>query len=190
MTIHKVKDEFVLKASIGEFLTALSGINCAAVTVVKNGADTKKDPIASLGYEAAKMTYYVRSELSSQHMNAEMAAFRMTEFLSRAREVLAAHENIVLSMPTGAVGGMLKDVVFHIDEILKREDIGGERPPVKFYNGNLQGKFHATYLPKVRYGDLAQEISESDECLTEVKEGPKQARRKSYGWSRRALDLA
>jgi hypothetical protein len=181
MTIHKVKDEFVLKASIGEFLAALSGINCAGVTVVKNGADTKKDPIASIAYEAAKMTYYMRSKLSSQHMDAEMAAFRMTEFLSAARAVLAAHENIVLSMPTGAVGGMLKDVVFHIDEILRREGIGGERPPVKFYNGNLQGKFHAAYMPKGRK-ELVEEAFEGDEDAMpppEAKAAPKRGRRKT-----------
>lgn len=189
MTIHKVKDEFVLKASIGELLAALSGINCAGVTVVKNGADTKKDPIAGIGYEAAKEAYCIRSGLSSQSMKAEAAAFNITKFLSKVRKVLAAHENVVLSLPKGTTGGTLKDVVFHIDDILKREDIGGERPSVKFSNGNLQGKFHAAYLPKIRKGDLAEEVIEDDENImpeAKVKAAAGRGRRKNYAWARRA----
>jgi hypothetical protein len=181
MTIHKVKDEFVLKASIGELLAALSGINCAGVTVVKNGADTKKDPIASIGYEAAKMTYSMRNELGSRSMDPDMAAFRITEFLSSAREVLVAHENTVLSLPTGTLGGTLKDVVLHIDEILKREAIGGDRPAVKFYNGNLQGKFHAAYMSKSSGEDPDEEALDDKDTAPapEAKAAPRRGRRKT-----------
>ena len=92
-------------------------------------------------------------------------------------------------MPKGTPGGTLKDVVLHIDEILKREAIGGDRPSVKVYNGNLQGKFHAAYLPKIRKGDLAEEVFEDDEDImpgAKVKAAPGRGRRKSYAWSRRA----
>lgn len=162
MTIHKIKNEFILQASIGELIAALDGIVCAGVTAAKKGADTKTDPIASLGYQAALLSYDVRSDLSAKRIDADKAAFEITEFLNAARNVLAANEDTVLSLPKGAVGGTLKDVVSHIDEILAREDMGAERPAAKFYNGNLQDKFKSSYAPKASKEDLAQPEFDGD----------------------------
>ena len=188
MTIHRITDEFILKASIGELVAALDGIVCAGVTAVKKGADTKKDPVASLGYHAAMLSYDVRTELGANRIKLDKAAFEITEFLNAAREVLALHQSTPLSLPKGAVGGTLKDVVSHIDEILTREDIGGERPAAKFYNGNLQNKFAASYLPKARKEDLAEPAFEGEDDAAADMPVPKKpasgrGRKKAYGWS-------
>ena len=193
MTIHKIKNEFAVKASFNELFAALNGIVCGGVTATKNGADTKTDPIASLGYHAAMLSYDVRTELSFKRMGADKAAFEITEFLNAARDVLSDNAGTVLSLPKGHVGGTLGDVVSHIDEILTREDIGAERADVKFENGNLLGKFHAAYLPQASKDDLAEPEYEGDDdapAAPDVKKAPVQrGRKKGYAWGARTAAM-
>ena len=176
MTVHKVKEEFILKASIGELMAAMDGIVCAGVTAAKKGASTKTDPVACLGYNAAILSIDVRTDLSFGRLSGDRAAKKIMDFLKASRDVLAANEEAVLSLPKGATGGMLKDVSAHISEILVREDIGGERPLSKILNGNLQDKFKAAYLPKARKED-AEPVFDGDAA-----DAPENKERKSpYG---------
>lgn len=162
MTIHKIKEEFMLKASIGELMAVTDGIVCAGVTAARKGADTKTDPIASLGYGAAILSYSVRTELSFGRMDMQRVAGKITEFLKSSRDVLVGYPDAVLSLPKGNTGGTLRDVLSHIDEILVREEIGGERPAFKIVNGNLQEKFKATYAPKPQKEDPAEAAFDGD----------------------------
>lgn len=162
MTIHKTEHEFVLKASIGELMVALNGIVTAGVTAVKNGADTKADPVASLGVEAAMLAYDIRSDLSFGRMSGAKAADKITEFLKSSRELLVENKSLVLSFPKGGLGGTVEDVVSHIDQIMMREEIGGERPPVKIVNGSLQDTFKAAYTPKASKEQAAEPAFEGE----------------------------
>ncbi len=182
MTIHKIKEEFILKASIGELMAAMNGIVCAGVTATKAGADTMTDPVASLGYKSALLSYDIRHDLSFARLTKEKAASKITEFLKSSFEVLGANAGTVLSLPKGATGGNLKDVLAHISDILMREEIGGERPAVKIVNGNLEDKFKAAYMPTARKEDMAEPEFDGDaaEDAAPKKSSAPRVRKKSY----------
>jgi hypothetical protein len=178
------------KAPLSEIFAALAGLTCAAVAIVKKGADSKEDALADLGSRAALKSQDMKNELFSNKDagGQEYLAKDAMQFLETGARILVWYPHLLLRAPWSVNKGKTTRVLLaHIENMIEREKGDGARPieKVKTDAGGRVAAFNASYLPR------PQRLQEKENVLEDTEFSPSQGgRRKNYAWSRRALDLA
>ncbi len=172
MTYQKSIDQ-LHKPALSEMFSAMSGIVCAGVSMVKQ---TKPDvpEIIGLAQEAAILSYDTRlslctSKSGDEDKRANQAVEKFSIFFAAATPILSLARNLVLSMPRGEKGGTVGELLSHIDNILLREKTASlERLKETFASDTRISRASGSYLPVAR--KLQYEVSEKENA-PKVKRG-------------------
>jgi len=144
------------KASLAEIFAATSGVIVAGIGAINSGNDV----VASFGVMAAKLSFDAKASLLDPRSDIDQneVADLMLEFLKRASHILRNEEDLVLMGPKkGQQGskkitqdslGTVSDLLLHIQDIQKREDLGGERDFIEINESGSFKKFAVAYLEK------------------------------------------
>lgn len=188
----KNRKSLIVKPPLSEIFAALTGIACAAISLVQKGVDTKEDALTDLGFRAVLKSIDMKKELvCNNHAETQEALAKdALEFLAAGGSVLVWYPDVVLTMPSGAQKGKrAKLLLDHIDDMIEREKGGdGERRIEKVRAGaaGLVTVFNAPYLPpSAKKG--RQNAADTEDVLDEGGRSspPRSGRKKDYGWSRR-----
>lgn len=149
------------KPSLSEIFAAMTGIICVGVAVKnmkkKSGLVELAQSAVSLKYDAELAANQVQFDLNRREYDTHDANLkrvaRKTEkiltFLENARPLLTENPNIILRTLAGTKMGKARDVLGHIEDILKREKTAMEDRPREHFLHGTKGcarEFNAPYL--------------------------------------------
>lgn len=144
------------KASLAEIFAATSGVIVAGIAAIDSGNDVA----VSFGVMAAKLNFDIKVSLMDPRSDVDQnkAADIMLEFLKRASHVLRNEEALVLMSPKkGQQGskkitqdrlGTVSQLLSHIQDMQKREELGGERDFIEMDESGSFKQFKIAYLQK------------------------------------------